>query len=95
MKTDLYKYNNGKWKKFPTSRCGKCNGIYYENHEQICVKLNNNIEETTMPIHKTSKGYYWGSKGPFPTREKAEEVQKAAYASGYKEPMNKSKDKKK
>jgi len=36
-----------------------------------------------MPIRKTSKGYYWGSKGPFPTRSKAEEVAKAAYSSGY------------
>lgn len=37
-----------------------------------------------MPIRKTSKGWYWGSKGPFKTRKKAEEVAKAAYASGYK-----------
>lgn len=37
-----------------------------------------------MPIRKTSKGYYWGDKGPFPTREKAEEVERAAYASGYR-----------
>lgn len=36
-----------------------------------------------MPIKKTSKGWYWGSKGPFATREKAEQVQRAAYASGY------------
>lgn len=46
-----------------------------------------------MPIRKTDRGYYWGSKGPFPTRQKAEEVARAAYSSGYKE--NKStKDKK-
>lgn len=37
-----------------------------------------------MPIRKTSKGYYWGEKGPFATREKAEEVERAAYASGYR-----------
>lgn len=37
-----------------------------------------------MPIRKTDKGWYWGSKGPFPTRKKAEEVGKAAYEHGYK-----------
>lgn len=37
-----------------------------------------------MPIRKTSKGWYWGSKGPFDTKEKAEEVMRAAFASGYK-----------
>jgi hypothetical protein len=38
-----------------------------------------------MPIRKTPEGYYWGEKGPFPTKEKAEEVERAAYASGYAE----------
>ena len=37
-----------------------------------------------MPIRRTSKGWYWGSKGPFKTKNKALQVQKAAYASGYK-----------
>ena len=37
-----------------------------------------------MPIYKTSEGYWWGSHGPFKSKEKAKEVQKAAYASGYK-----------
>ena len=37
-----------------------------------------------MPIRRTSKGYYWGEKGPFPTREKAEAVERAAYANGYR-----------
>lgn len=36
-----------------------------------------------MPIRHTSKGWYWGSKGPFKTREKAAQVAKAAYAHGY------------
>lgn len=48
-----------------------------------------------MPIRKTDRGYYWGSKGPFPTREKAEEVARAAYSSGYKSDSNNKKDKKK
>jgi len=37
-----------------------------------------------MPVRKTSKGWYWGSKGPFKTKTKARKVEKAAYASGYK-----------
>ena len=38
-----------------------------------------------MPIRHTDKGWYWGSKGPFNTRAKAQQVATAAYASGYKE----------
>lgn len=38
-----------------------------------------------MPIRHTDKGYYWGSRGPFPTKAKALQVARAAYASGYKE----------
>jgi hypothetical protein len=38
-----------------------------------------------MPIRHTDKGWYWGSKGPFVTRAKAQQVATAAYASGYKE----------
>lgn len=38
-----------------------------------------------MPFRKTDKGYYWGSKGPFPTMAKAQQVARAAYASGFKE----------
>jgi hypothetical protein len=37
-----------------------------------------------MPIRKTKKGWWWGSKGPFATRKKAEQVARAAYAHGYK-----------
>jgi hypothetical protein len=38
-----------------------------------------------MPIRHTDKGWFWGSKGPFPTKQKAMQVGQAAYASGYKE----------
>lgn len=38
-----------------------------------------------MPIRKTDKGWYWGSKGPFDTKAKAQAVATAAYASGYRE----------
>lgn len=38
-----------------------------------------------MPIYHTEKGWYWGSKGPFPTRAKALAVAIAAYSSGFKE----------
>ena len=36
-----------------------------------------------MPIIKRGSKYYWGNQGPFPTREKAEEVAQADYSSGY------------
>jgi DNA-binding ferritin-like protein len=38
-----------------------------------------------MPIRHTDKGWYWGSKGPFPSKDKALAVARAAYSSGYKE----------
>jgi len=41
-----------------------------------------------MPIREKDGKWYWGSKGPFTSRKKAEEVAQAAYASGYQ----KSKD---
>jgi hypothetical protein len=37
-----------------------------------------------MPVRKTKRGWYWGSKGPFKSRKKARQVEKAAYAHGYK-----------
>jgi len=37
-----------------------------------------------MPITRRGGKYYWGSKGPFPSRKKAEAVARAAHASGYK-----------
>ena len=36
-----------------------------------------------MPIRQRDNKWYWGSKGPFNSRKKAEEVAQAAYASGY------------
>ena len=38
-----------------------------------------------MPVKKTDKGWFWGSKGPFATKQQAVNVGKAAYAHGYKE----------
>ena len=46
-----------------------------------------------MPIKERDDGWYWGSKGPFNSRTKAEEVQRAAYASGYKKLMKEQTDK--
>ncbi|MDV2861843.1 DUF2213 domain-containing protein [Phytobacter ursingii] len=37
-----------------------------------------------MPVQQKDGKWYWGSKGPFDTREKAEEVEKAAYANGWR-----------
>ena len=38
-----------------------------------------------MPVKQTDKGWFWGSKGPFATKQQAVNVGKAAYAHGYKE----------
>lgn len=38
-----------------------------------------------MPISKKSDGWYWGSKGPFASKQKAIQVGQAAHASGFKE----------
>lgn len=38
-----------------------------------------------MPIHKKRGKWFWGSQGPFDSREKALEVQGAAYAHGWRE----------
>ncbi|WP_188245907.1 DUF2213 domain-containing protein [Enterobacter sp. E12] len=37
-----------------------------------------------MPVHQKEGKWYWGSKGPFVSKEKAEEVERAAYANGYR-----------
>ena len=36
-----------------------------------------------MPIERRKGKWWWGSKGPFDSRQKAEEVSQAAHASGY------------
>lgn len=36
-----------------------------------------------MPVHHKNGKWYWGKEGPFDTKEKAEEVERAAYANGY------------
>ena len=36
-----------------------------------------------MPITRREDKWYWGSKGPYNSRKQAEEVERAAYASGY------------
>lgn len=45
-----------------------------------------------MPIRHTDKGWFYGSKGPFPTKAKALQVARAAHASGFREEseMNKT-----
>ena len=40
-----------------------------------------------MPISKRNGKYYWGSKGPFNSRKKAEEVAQAAHAAGYEKSL--------
>lgn len=45
-----------------------------------------------MPITHDKDGWWWGSKGPFPNKDKALSVARAAHASGYREDkqMNKT-----
>ena len=50
-----------------------------------CIISTINDWRNQMPVHKKDDGWYWGSKGPFPTKQKAIQVGQAAYASGYKE----------
>ena len=38
-----------------------------------------------MPLIHKKNGWYWGQRGPFPTKAKALAVARAAYASGFKE----------
>lgn len=37
-----------------------------------------------MPVHEKDGSWWWGDKGPFPSKAKAEEVERAAYANGYR-----------
>ncbi|BBR04682.1 MULTISPECIES: DUF2213 domain-containing protein [Klebsiella pneumoniae complex] len=36
-----------------------------------------------MPVHQKNGKWWWGEKGPYSTRKKAEAIEKTAYASGY------------
>ena len=38
-----------------------------------------------MPLVKKQSGWYWGSQGPFATKDKALQVARAAYANGYRQ----------
>jgi len=68
------------WK---TRACKKCGGdLHYEDGAWTCLQCGK--VTYTNPIRHTKTGYWWGSKGPFVTREKAVQVAQAAYASGYK-----------
>lgn len=42
-----------------------------------------------MPIKKTDKGWYWGSKGPFKSKRKAQKVAQAVYSSEYQKSFQK------
>ena len=50
------------------------------------VKIKNyySLIVDNMPIRHTSKGWYWGSKGPFKSRAKAVQVAQAAHSNDYK-----------
>jgi len=37
-----------------------------------------------MPIRHTKEGWFWGKNGPHPTKKKAQQIARAAYANGYR-----------
>lgn len=47
--------------------------------------LTASLGRNEMPVMKKPDGWYWGSKGPFQTKQKAIQVGQAAHASGFKE----------
>lgn len=55
------------------------------NVDNTSVKVKPIRKWCDMPISKKTDGWYWGSKGPFATKQKAIDVGRAAHASGYKE----------
>lgn len=42
-----------------------------------------------MPVERRGEKWYWGNQGPFDTRKKAQDVQRAAHASGYQKTLQK------
>jgi hypothetical protein len=46
--------------------------------------LSVSLERNKMPVVKKPDGWYWGSKGPFQTKQKAIQVGQAAHAAGFK-----------
>lgn len=42
-----------------------------------------------MPVNKKNGKWYWGTQGPFDTKQTAVNVQRGAYASGYKNAVQK------
>lgn len=67
-------------------------------HINSCKHINTIKRETFMPIHRITKNgevfYRWGDSGKlYRNRSDAEAQARAAYASGYKKPEDKSQKK--
>jgi hypothetical protein len=41
-----------------------------------------------MPLRHTSRGWWWGSHGPYKTRAEAVAVAQRAYEHGYRDPAS-------
>ena len=66
--------------------CPKCKAVIYTAMPQAmirCPACGYKVKEKN-PIRHTREGWFWGSRGPFVTKEKAAQVARAVYASGYK-----------
>ena len=81
---------NPKYPKWEPQICKFCGAKTHTQYElRVCRKEQATgkvipLRVTKNPILHTTKGWFWGSRGPFSTREKAVEVARAAYAAGYR-----------
>ena len=68
----------------PSKVCYYCGARIYTPYKLVkCPKCGRPWRQVN-PIRHTKEGWFWGSRGPFRTREKAGQVARAAYAGGYR-----------
>lgn len=68
--------------KFYRHKCQHCKGTFYS--DDPVRPLTCNPCRSKNPIWSNNGRWFWGSRGPFKSREKASQVARGAYASGYK-----------
>ena len=81
-----YRYSLGIRNPMPKWVCPKCKAVIYTAMPQAmwkCPACGYKVREKN-PIRHTKEGWFWGSVGPQPTKEKLLRQVRAIYASGYK-----------